>query len=228
MGGEREESLYTPAGVRLGFRSNKPEANPSTLEDAMAGSLNKVLLIGRFGADPKLSYLPSGQPVVNVNLATDDSYKDKNSGEKVERTEWHRLVVYGKAAEVVANYTRKGSLLYIEGALRTRKWQDQSGADRWTTEIVVRDFTFLESKREADAYQQGGGYQQGGYQQGGYQGGGYQQGGPQGQQQQGGPQGQPQGQPQGGQQARGGYQMEDEDIGPAFPSEAGGMDDVPF
>ena len=86
----------------------------------MAGSLNKVLLIGRLGQDPKLSYLPSGQPVANFNVATDESFKDKD-GNKVERTEWHRVAVYGKSAEFCANYLTKGSLVYIEGTLRTRK-----------------------------------------------------------------------------------------------------------
>ena len=192
----------------------------------MAGSLNKVILIGRLGADPELKYMPSGQPVVNVNMATDESYKDKQTGDRVERTEWHRLTIYGRAAEVIANYTRKGSLLYAEGSLRTRKWQDQQGQDRYTTEVIVKDFTFLDSKRDAE---QGYG-QQGGY---GQRGGSYQQRGPQGDPQgqggaQGGPQQGRQGPPQqGGKQ--GGYRMEDEeDMGPAFPSEAGGMDDVPF
>jgi single-strand DNA-binding protein len=166
-------------------------------EEQMAGSLNKVMLIGRLGRDPELKYTPSGAPVVNFTMATDESFNDRE-GNKVERTEWHRIVVFGRQAETVANYLGKGSLVYVEGGLQTRKWQDQNGQDRWSTEIKALRVQFLEPR----GAQQGQGAQQGAYnrqappqQQGGGGGGGY---------------------------------PEDEDMGPAFPSEASGMDDVPF
>lgn len=123
----------------------------------MAGSLNKVILIGRLGQDPKLAYLPSGQAVCNGSLATSESYKDQ-SGQKVERTEWHRFAVYGKQAEFLANYLRKGSLVYLEGNLRTRKWQGQDGQDRYTTEVIGQRVQALESRRDG---QQGQGQPQG-------------------------------------------------------------------
>jgi single-strand DNA-binding protein len=186
----------------------------------MAGSLNKVMLIGRLGQDPKLAYLPSGSPAAEFTLATDESYKDRD-GNKVERTEWHRIKVFGKSAEFCSNYLSKGRLVYVEGALRTRSWDDQQGQKRYMTEVVISGpgttVTFLDSKfQSAEAPQ--GGYQnapQGGYQnQGGPRQGGYQnQGGP-GQGRQAPPPQQP--------------RQEDEDLGPAFPSEASGMDDVPF
>lgn len=183
----------------------------------MAGSLNKVMLIGRLGADPQLKYLPSGQPVVNVNLATDESFKDRNTGDRTERTEWHRLVIYGKTAELAANYLTKGRLIFVEGKLRTRKWQGQDGQDRYTTEVVADRVDFLDSK--------GGGARDGEY--GGYQGAGQGSGGGQG-----GYGGRQQGKPQGGRREDHGPQgsqgYDDDDLGPAFPSEAGGMDDVPF
>ncbi|WP_006786838.1 single-stranded DNA-binding protein [Thiorhodospira sibirica] len=115
----------------------------------MARGINKVILIGRLGADPELKYMPSGGAVVNVNLATSESWRDKNSGEQQERTEWHRLVFYGKVAEITAQYVRKGAHLYIEGRLQTRKWQGQDGQDRYTTEIIVNDMQMLDSKNAA-------------------------------------------------------------------------------
>ncbi|EPR37334.1 single-strand binding protein [Desulfovibrio sp. X2] len=177
----------------------------------MAGSLNKVMIIGRMGSDAKLSYLPSGQPVTNFNVATDESYKDRNSGEKIERTEWHRIAVFGKSAEFCANYLGKGRLVYVEGALRTRKWQDKDGQDRYTTEIVVQPFggtvQGLDSPRGQAMEQGGDAYAPPQQRQA-----------PQ-QQQRGG------GRPQ---QQRQPSPYEEEDLGPAFPSEASGMDDVPF
>lgn len=103
----------------------------------MAASLNKVMLIGRLGADPKLSYTPSGSAVVNFNMATDEGYKDRQSGQWVNRAEWHRIVVWNQPAEYCANYLTKGDLVYIEGRLQTRKWQDNQGQDKYTTEIVA-------------------------------------------------------------------------------------------
>ena len=102
-----------------------------------ARGINKVILIGNVGNDPDIRYFPSGDAVVNLSLATSESWKDRNTGEPQERTEWHRVVVRGKLAEVVKQYVQKGSKLYVEGSLRTRKWQGQDGQDRYTTEIVV-------------------------------------------------------------------------------------------
>ncbi len=98
-------------------------------------SVNKVILVGNLGADPDVRYMPNGDQVTTVRLATTESWKDKNSGEKREITEWHRVVFYRKLAEIVGQYTKKGSQLYVEGRIRTRKWQDKDGQDRYTTEI---------------------------------------------------------------------------------------------
>ncbi|MDE8640672.1 single-stranded DNA-binding protein [Proteus mirabilis] len=97
----------------------------------------KVILIGHLGQDPEIRYMPSGGAVANLTLATSESWRDKQTGEMKEKTEWHRVVIFGKLAEVAGEYLRKGSQVYIEGSLQTRKWQDQSGQDRYTTEVVV-------------------------------------------------------------------------------------------
>ena len=175
--------------------------------------LNKVMLIGRLGRDPELRYSQSGLPIANLRLATDESYVDKE-GNKVERTEWHSIVVFQRQAENCANYLTKGSLIYVEGSLQTRKWQDQQGQDRYTTEVKAQRVNFLERKGARDNDQQrGGDYGQAGGQQN--YGGGQRN--------------------YGGQQAYGGQRQQNnqsyddgEDLGPAFPSEASGMDDVPF
>ncbi|EDS7589569.1 single-stranded DNA-binding protein [Salmonella enterica subsp. diarizonae] len=99
--------------------------------------LNKVMLIGHLGQDPDVRYLPNGNAVAMLSLATSDTWKDKQTGEQKERTEWHRVVIYGKLAEIAGEYLRKGSQVYIEGELRTRKWTDQNGQERYTTEVVV-------------------------------------------------------------------------------------------
>jgi len=99
--------------------------------------VNKVILVGNLGQDPEVRYTPSGSAVANITLATSESWRDKQTGENKEVTEWHRVVLFGKLAEVAGEYLRKGSQVYIEGQLRTRKWQDNSGQDRYTTEIVV-------------------------------------------------------------------------------------------
>lgn len=103
----------------------------------MAGSLNKVEIIGNLGADPEVRYMPSGGAVANLNIATTESWKDKQTGEKKELTEWHRVVIFGKLAEIAGEYLRKGSKVFIEGGLRTRKWTDKEGVERFTTEINV-------------------------------------------------------------------------------------------
>jgi single-strand DNA-binding protein len=103
----------------------------------MSRGVNKVILIGNLGAEPEVRYMPSGDPVANIRIATSESWKDRNSGEVQERTEWHNVVFFGKIAEVVKQYLHKGSKVYVEGKLRTRKWQTQEGQDRYTTEVVV-------------------------------------------------------------------------------------------
>jgi len=107
----------------------------------MAGSVNKVILVGNLGADPEVRNLPSGGKVVNLSIATSENWKDKNTGEKKEKTEWHRVVIFGDGLTRVAEqYLKKGSKVYIEGQLQTRKWQDQSGADKYSTEVVLQGF----------------------------------------------------------------------------------------
>ena len=101
------------------------------------GGINKVILVGNLGADPDIRYFPSGDAVANLSIATSDSWRDKTTGEPRERTEWHRVVIRGKLAEIAKQYLHKGSKVYLEGSLRTRKWQTQEGQDRYTTEIVV-------------------------------------------------------------------------------------------
>ena len=112
----------------------------------MARGVNKVILVGNLGQDPEVKYMPSGQAVCNISVATTESWNDKNSGEKVEKTEWHRVVFFRRLAEIAGEYLRKGSQVYIEGRLQTRKWQDQSGNDRYTTEIVANDMQMLGGK----------------------------------------------------------------------------------
>ena len=187
--------------------------------------LNKVMIIGRLGRDPELRYTQSGSPVATLNVATDESYTDRD-GNKVDRTEWHRVSVFQRQAENCANFLAKGSLIYVEGSLQTRKWQDQQGQDRYTTEIKAQRVQFLDRKG-GDAPREGGG------------GRGFEDdygapaapAVPRSNAPRGGQGG------QGAQGGRGGYapqggnrkpQPMDEDLGPAFPSEASNMDDVPF
>lgn len=164
----------------------------------MAGSLNRVFLIGRLGNDPKLAYLPSGQPVAEMSVATDESYKDRD-GNKVEKTEWHRVKVFGRSAEFCGQYLGKGRLVYIEGCLRTRKWQ-KDGQDHYSTEIVVSapGHTIKALDRGQDRDDAAGG------------------------------QGERRDTPARNRGERRGNAAHDDDTGPAFPSEASGMDDVPF
>ncbi|MEN3374521.1 single-stranded DNA-binding protein [Dechloromonas sp. ZS-1] len=112
-------------------------------------SVNKVVLIGNLGADPELRAFSNGDPVCNLRIATTDTWKDKASGEKREATEWHRVVLYRKLAEIASQYLRKGSQVYIEGRIRTRKWQDKDGQDRYTTEIEANEMTMLGGKGQA-------------------------------------------------------------------------------
>lgn len=124
----------------------------------MARGINKVILIGNLGQDPDTRFTASGSAVTNLNLATDESYKDKQTGQMVPKTEWHRIVLFNRLAEIAKEYLRKGSKVYIEGRLQTRKWQDQQGQDRYTTEIVGNELQMLDSKGAMD--QNSGGYQQ--------------------------------------------------------------------
>jgi single-strand DNA-binding protein len=126
----------------------------------MARGINKVILVGTLGKDPEVKYMPSGGAITNVTIATNDSYKDKNTGEKKETTEWHRIVFFGRLAEIAGEYLRKGQQVYIEGRLQTRKWQGQDGQDRYTTEIIANDMQMLGGRpgggMGAGAYDDGG------------------------------------------------------------------------
>ena len=108
--------------------------------------INKVILIGNLGKDPEVRYSPDGGAIASLTLATSESWKDKNTGEKVEKTEWHRVVAFKRTAEIMGEYLKKGSKVYIEGKLQTRKWQDKEGKDRYTTEVVARDMQMLDSR----------------------------------------------------------------------------------
>lgn len=174
--------------------------------------VNKVIIMGNLGQDPDVKYMPSGDCVANLSLATSESWKDKNTGQMQEKTEWHKVTVFGKLAEIVGEYLRKGSQVYFEGKLQTRKWQDQQGQDRYTTEVVVDSFDGVmqmiggkneqasqgannaaTSNHQAPQQQQQGGYQQSQPQYAPQQGGFAPQ------------QGQPQPQQQGGFNQNGGY-----------------------
>ncbi|WP_045215288.1 single-stranded DNA-binding protein [Desulfonatronovibrio magnus] len=160
----------------------------------MAGSMNKVILVGRLGQDPKLAYAASGVAVANFSLATDESFTDRD-GNKVDKTEWHRIVTFGKQAEMCSNYLSKGRLVLVEGSLQTRKWQDQQGQDRYTTEIKALRVQFLDSKGQGQSDQS---YVPA---------------------------------PEHNRQSdnrKSESRESKEQMGPAFPSEAGGMDDAPF
>ena len=114
----------------------------------MARGINKVIIIGNLGADPEVRYMPSGGAVATLSIATSETWKDKQSGEQQERTEWHRVVMFNRLGEIAGEYLRKGSKVYIEGSLRTRKWQDKAtGADRYTTEIVANDMQMLDGRQ---------------------------------------------------------------------------------
>lgn len=120
-------------------------------------SVNKVILVGNLGADPEVRYLPSGDAVANIRLATTDRYKDKASGEMKEATEWHRVSFFGRLAEIVSEYLKKGSSVYLEGRIRTRKWQAQDGTDRYSTEIVAEQMQMLGGRGGAMGGDEGGG-----------------------------------------------------------------------
>jgi len=123
----------------------------------MARGINKVILVGNLGNDPEVRYANNGAAIANISVATSESWKDKNTGEQVDKTEWHRVVMFNRLGEIAGEYLRKGSKVYIEGKLQTRKWQDQSGQDKYTTEIVANEMQMLDSR--GDNAGQGGGYQ---------------------------------------------------------------------
>ena len=138
----------------------------------MAGSVNKVILIGNLGADPEVRHTQDGRPIVNLRVATSESWRDKASGERREKTEWHRVVIFNeRLGEVAQKYLKKGSKVYLEGQLQTRKWTDQSGAEKYTTEVVLQRFrgelTLLDARGEGG----GGGYEGGGDEPAGSSGG---------------------------------------------------------
>lgn len=136
----------------------------------MARGINKVILIGNLGNDPEQKSMPSGNAVTNITVATTESWKDKQTGQPVEKTEWHRVVFFNRLAEIAGQYLTKGSKVYIEGRLQTRKWQDQSGQDRYTTEIVANEMQMLDGRgQQGGDVQQQGGYQQQAPQQQAYQ-----------------------------------------------------------
>lgn len=130
----------------------------------MARGVNKVILVGNLGKDPEVRYAPNGGAVANITLATSESWKDKTSGEKQEKTEWHRVVFFGKLAEIAGEYLKKGAQIYVEGRLQTRKWQDKEGKDRYTTEIVAGELQMLGSRAGAggtgDSFNQDVGYEE--------------------------------------------------------------------
>lgn len=122
----------------------------------MARGINKVILVGNVGIDPDVRYLPNGNAVTTLSVATSETWKDKQTGDKQERTEWHRVVCFNRLGEIAGEYVRKGSKLYVEGSLRTRKWQDQQGQDKYTTEIVASDIQMLDSKGgQSPSYNEG-------------------------------------------------------------------------
>ncbi len=135
----------------------------------MARGVNKVIIVGNLGQDPETRYMPSGSAVTNFTVATNESWKDKQTGEQRDRTEWHRVAMFNRLAEIAAEYLRKGSQVYIEGKLRTRKWQGQDGNDRYTTEIIADEMQMLGGRGGGGGGSFGGG---GGGSQGGGQGGG--------------------------------------------------------
>ncbi len=117
----------------------------------MSRGVNKATIIGTLGQDPDVKYTASGSPVVNISVATNESWKDKTTGQQVEKTEWHRIVIFGKLAEIASQYLKKGSQVYFEGKIQTRKWQDQTGNDKYTTEIVANEMQMLGGKSESSA-----------------------------------------------------------------------------
>ena len=117
----------------------------------MSNGVNKVLIIGNLGSDPEIKYTKAGDPFANLSIATSESWKDKNSGDLQEKVEWHRVVMFSRLAEIAEQYLKKGSKVFVEGKLQTRKWQDQEGKDRYTTDVVAKEMTMLDSRSTSQA-----------------------------------------------------------------------------
>ena len=151
---QRGSALYSDFQGRIRARGfgpeNDQEALSSTektkLESAMARGVNKAIIVGNLGRDPEVRYSANGNAIANVTVATTDSWKDRQSGERQERTEWHRVVFFNRLAEIAAEYLKKGSQVFIEGRIQTRKWEDKDGNERWTTEIVANEMQMLGSR----------------------------------------------------------------------------------
>ena len=182
--------------------------------------VNKVIILGRLGKDPEVRFMPNGGAVANLAVATSEKWKDKQTGEQKEKTEWHRVVMFGKLAEIAGEYLKKGSNVYLEGSLQTRKWQNQQGQDQYATEIVLQGFNGVMQMLDGKPQQQGGHQQQGGYQQqaSSQQQGGFQQQKPA--QQQGGFQ-------QQSHQQQGGFSQQQPKVNPQEP-DIDFDDDIPF
>ncbi|GLX78001.1 hypothetical protein tinsulaeT_13410 [Thalassotalea insulae] len=131
--------------------------------------INKVIIVGNLGQDPEVRFMPNGSAVANFTVATSETWKDKQTGEQKEKTEWHRIVIYQRLAEIAGEYLKKGSKVYLEGRLQTRKWQNQQGVDQYTTEIVANEMQMLDSRGQGGMTQGGGFQQQAPQQQGGFQ-----------------------------------------------------------
>lgn len=193
----------------------------------MARGINKVILVGNLGNDPEVRYTPSGSAVANVTIATSETWKDKNTGQKQEKTEWHRVVMFNRLGEIAGEYLKKGSKVYIEGKLQTRKWQDKNGQDRYTTEIVAHEMQMLDGRGGSGDFAPSQQQSYSGGQQQQYSGG-QQSSPPQGQQQQ----GQQQGQQNQGQQNQSRPQQQSQQPPMAEPVGAGDFsdfdDDIPF
>ena len=120
----------------------------------MSNGLNKVLIIGNLGADPEIKYTQAGSPVANLSIATSERWKDKTTGEQKEQVEWHRVVIFGRLAEIAEQYLKKGSKIFVEGKLQTRDWEDSEGKKRYTTEVIAREMTMLDSRGDSDGTSQ--------------------------------------------------------------------------
>lgn len=191
----------------------------------MAG-VNKVIILGNLGKDPEVRFMPNGGAVANITVATSDTWKDKQTGEQKEKTEWHRVVMFGKLAEIAGEYLKKGSKVYLEGSLQTRKWTNQQGQDQYTTEVVLQGFNGVMQMLDGKPSSQQGGFQQQGQQQ---QGGGFSQQGQQAPQQKSGgfaPQ-QPQQQQYNKPQQQGGFSQQGQQQAPQqqsyAPQQSGGF-----
>jgi single-strand DNA-binding protein len=165
------ESIEVRARLSRDYNARQFTTHRFFEDSSMARGVNKVILIGNLGADPETRAMPSGSTVANLRIATSESWRDKTSGEQQERTEWHRVALFGRLAEIASEYLRKGSQVYIEGSLRTRKWQDKQGQERYSTEIVGNELQMLGGRGGGGGGAEGGGGG-GGFRSSGSSGGG--------------------------------------------------------